>query len=655
MNKDQDSASNTHQVFQYVSNPQSASSAAQAIPAGRQLVNGGIGIQSQLEAGAPSIYSPNAKQATIASSPFDFSTHRLMGAENVPFQAGPVGIGPVRGINDTMSALERNVWLPNSISTNASIDLLPRRAFTNNVSAVTDKIQDSIYYMANRIYPAVSMEYDKMPSGSVMSSGGNGQQFTAQFAPIKNNDTGIPVLSPVRVARGTPSVQDMISVGDIEHEAERTACFSSDLLRKIGFVYNRHLQEWQLGDANDELDSSNVEYVNLVALASGVTDASPHVAFVPNSEVFQAFDQGMAEKCVACAFATSLAIMYGCTNRKHKAVRYSANYMYLVQRLLECGPVVANKSLGRCSCGKNCEGVCDALCGALLSVVAYASLKNGFIPDSVWKQTVQDCLDGQQACTHESLAEQGGEARVQVFEKLRNEWPLDLRGRISGWARIDVFQRPPDLLTCIKRCLQQHLPVLLNLKVTRNQSAFFNALSDSTMCFTDETEREVKNKTVAGRFSAPEPSFAEAPCTCSMAEADIDPCSSSITHDDREALGDKHLRAFRVPSSLRLPEQVQGRADERSMDGECLRNVYNKRFSLPPPQGKSTDMGHCVVVVGYSDLYGAFQVQNSAGPSWGAHGFFNIPYARFGVNAMTREKGLAKRLAHGAIVLLGAL
>lgn len=59
--------------------------------------------------------------------------------------------------------------------------------------------------------------------------------------------------------------------------------------------------------------------------------------------------------------------------------------------------------------------------------------------------------------------------------------------------------------------------------------------------------------------------------------------------------------------------------------------VYAPRFQLPPPdnEGPTHHMGHCVLVIGYSDAAQAFRVRNSFGDQWGYHGDFSIPFRLF--------------------------
>jgi C1A family cysteine protease len=45
-----------------------------------------------------------------------------------------------------------------------------------------------------------------------------------------------------------------------------------------------------------------------------------------------------------------------------------------------------------------------------------------------------------------------------------------------------------------------------------------------------------------------------------------------------------------------------------------------------PQTGEKMVVGHAVMACGYNDIAQCFYVQNSYGSSWGAKGFFTIPY-----------------------------
>lgn len=60
-------------------------------------------------------------------------------------------------------------------------------------------------------------------------------------------------------------------------------------------------------------------------------------------------------------------------------------------------------------------------------------------------------------------------------------------------------------------------------------------------------------------------------------------------------------------------------------------SVYSPAFRLPPPdnEGPSHHMGHCVLIIGYSEEAQAFHVRNSFGVEWGYYGDFSFPFAMF--------------------------
>jgi C1A family cysteine protease len=65
--------------------------------------------------------------------------------------------------------------------------------------------------------------------------------------------------------------------------------------------------------------------------------------------------------------------------------------------------------------------------------------------------------------------------------------------------------------------------------------------------------------------------------------------------------------------------------------------VYNDFFAYRSGVYRHVDNtvagGHCVSVVGYSDVSGCWICKNSWGPSWGASGFFSIAYGDSGIDA----------------------
>lgn len=57
-------------------------------------------------------------------------------------------------------------------------------------------------------------------------------------------------------------------------------------------------------------------------------------------------------------------------------------------------------------------------------------------------------------------------------------------------------------------------------------------------------------------------------------------------------------------------------------------SVYSSIYSLPRASGNPREMGHCVLVVGYSAKHRSFLTRNSFGHAWGFVGDFNIPFSQ---------------------------
>ena len=58
------------------------------------------------------------------------------------------------------------------------------------------------------------------------------------------------------------------------------------------------------------------------------------------------------------------------------------------------------------------------------------------------------------------------------------------------------------------------------------------------------------------------------------------------------------------------------------------------QVEMPSP-GEQSEGGHCVLMVGYSDITQTFIVRNSWGNCWGDNGYFYLPYSYVNENLMT--------------------
>lgn len=58
-------------------------------------------------------------------------------------------------------------------------------------------------------------------------------------------------------------------------------------------------------------------------------------------------------------------------------------------------------------------------------------------------------------------------------------------------------------------------------------------------------------------------------------------------------------------------------------------SVYSPVYSLPKATGQPRELGHCVLIIGYSKENQSFRARNSFGTGWGYRGDFNIPFDQF--------------------------
>ena len=57
-------------------------------------------------------------------------------------------------------------------------------------------------------------------------------------------------------------------------------------------------------------------------------------------------------------------------------------------------------------------------------------------------------------------------------------------------------------------------------------------------------------------------------------------------------------------------------------------SVYDLVYSFPKARGNPRELGHCVLITGYSRRNRSFRSRNSFGSGWGFNGDFNFPYSQ---------------------------
>lgn len=70
--------------------------------------------------------------------------------------------------------------------------------------------------------------------------------------------------------------------------------------------------------------------------------------------------------------------------------------------------------------------------------------------------------------------------------------------------------------------------------------------------------------------------------------------------------------------------------------------VYSSVYTLPKATGQPRELGHCVLIIGYSTKNKSFRVRNSFGPGWGYGGDFNIPYSQFEPHQVYKAVSICK-------------
>lgn len=283
--------------------------------------------------------------------------------------------------------------------------------------------------------------------------------------------------------------------------AEQQAVRDNAHLRGCGLRFDNNVDEWVLDKGSGR---QRPQHVNLIARAEGVpeNDALP---YVPKSSAMKAYQQDDEERCVPSSFATGVSIL-NATFDKSLAdscncpeTRYSARFPYLLQRIAECpyrcncgkqagGPQTQSRNgfastamkpsayatayAGDVSRVRECGMACDPKCGALLSVVAKVFIEDGTVPEAVWDHTDAG-----------SKAERGGPQRAAAIESaLSTSYNTGQLMFLGGWARIDAFQPPADVLSCICSAVAAGYPVLLNMRVFPNQARMLQTRLQPATC-----------------------------------------------------------------------------------------------------------------------------------------------------------------------------
>lgn len=84
-------------------------------------------------------------------------------------------------------------------------------------------------------------------------------------------------------------------------------------------------------------------------------------------------------------------------------------------------------------------------------------------------------------------------------------------------------------------------------------------------------------------------------------------------------------RGFPVVANIRVFDQQYDFFSNVRGEGT---SVYHPVYSLPKAKGDPRELGHCILIIGYSKRYQSFRARNSFGSEWGYHGDFNVPFSQ---------------------------